>query len=97
MRIVEMALQDVKLSKLLTKEAFENAIRVNAAIGGSTNAAIHLKAFLRLGHRCNRPISDDQELHNGHAVGACDPFGGSVLTRLNRFLVHVPVPGRESL
>ena len=45
MRIVEMALQDVKLSKLLTKEAFENAIRVNAAIGGSTNAAIHLKAI----------------------------------------------------
>jgi dihydroxy-acid dehydratase/L-arabonate dehydrase len=45
MRIVEMALQDVRLSKLLTKEAFENAIRVNAAIGGSTNAAIHLKAI----------------------------------------------------
>ena len=45
MRIVEMALQDVRLSKLLTKESFENAIRVNAAIGGSTNAAIHLKAI----------------------------------------------------
>ncbi|BFG75208.1 IlvD/Edd family dehydratase [Paraburkholderia terrae] len=45
MRIVEMALQDVRLSKLLTKEAFENAIRANAAIGGSTNAAIHLKAI----------------------------------------------------
>jgi len=45
MRIVEMALEDLTLSKLLTKEAFENAIRVNAAIGGSTNAAIHLKAI----------------------------------------------------
>src|ERR1700730_6109506 len=45
MRIVEMALQDIRLSKLLTKEAFENAIRVNAAIGGSTHAAIHLKAI----------------------------------------------------
>ncbi|QCP52267.1 dihydroxy-acid dehydratase [Trinickia violacea] len=45
MRIVEMALDDVRLSKLLTREAFENAIRVNAAIGGSTNAAIHLKAI----------------------------------------------------
>src|ERR1700730_10494986 len=45
MRIVVMALQDVRLSKLLTKEAFENAIRANAAIGGSTNAAIHLKAI----------------------------------------------------
>ncbi|MDQ7978585.1 IlvD/Edd family dehydratase [Paraburkholderia sp. SARCC-3016] len=45
MRIVEMALQDLRLSKLLTREAFENAIRANAAIGGSTNAAIHLKAI----------------------------------------------------
>jgi L-arabonate dehydrase len=45
MRIVEMALDDLRLSQLLTREAFENAIRVNAAIGGSTNAAIHLKAI----------------------------------------------------
>lgn len=45
MRIVEMVREDLRLSKLLTREAFENAIRVNAAIGGSTNAAIHLKAI----------------------------------------------------
>ncbi|MDP9043238.1 MAG: dihydroxy-acid dehydratase [Pseudomonadota bacterium] len=45
MRIVEMALEGLTLSKLLTREAFENAIRVNAAIGGSTNAVIHLKAI----------------------------------------------------
>jgi dihydroxy-acid dehydratase/L-arabonate dehydrase len=45
MRIVTMALEDLRLSKLLTREAFENAIRANAAIGGSTNAAIHLKAI----------------------------------------------------
>ncbi|NIE73314.1 dihydroxy-acid dehydratase [Pantoea sp. Ap-967] len=45
MRIVDMALEDLRLSKILTKEAFENAIRVNAAIGGSTNAVIHLKAI----------------------------------------------------
>jgi L-arabonate dehydrase len=44
-RIVEMVRQDLKLSKLLTKEAFENAIRVNGAIGGSTNAVIHLLAI----------------------------------------------------
>ncbi|MBH2010133.1 MAG: dihydroxy-acid dehydratase [Xanthomonadaceae bacterium] len=50
MRIVEMALEDLRLSKILTREAFENAIRVNAAIGGSTNAVIHLKAIAgRLG------------------------------------------------
>ena len=46
-RIVEMVEQDVKLSKLLTRNAFENAIRVNAAIGGSTNAVIHLIAIAR--------------------------------------------------
>ncbi|XZW33032.1 IlvD/Edd family dehydratase [Acinetobacter baumannii] len=45
MRIVDMVHEDLRLSKILTKEAFENAIKVNAAIGGSTNAVIHLKAF----------------------------------------------------
>jgi L-arabonate dehydrase len=44
-RIVEMVKEDLKLSKVLTKQNFENAIRVNAAIGGSTNAVIHLKAI----------------------------------------------------
>ena len=45
MRIVDMVWEDLRLSKVLTKQAFENAIRVNAAIGGSTNAVIHLKAI----------------------------------------------------
>ncbi len=45
MRIVDMVHEDLRLSKILTKEAFENAIRVNATIGGSTNAVIHLKAI----------------------------------------------------
>jgi L-arabonate dehydrase len=44
-RIVEMVREDLTLSKVLTREAFENAIRTNAAIGGSTNAVIHLKAI----------------------------------------------------
>ncbi|WFF42708.1 dihydroxy-acid dehydratase [Salinicola endophyticus] len=44
-RIVEMVREDLKLSKILTREAFENAICTNAAIGGSTNAVIHLKAI----------------------------------------------------
>jgi len=46
-RIVELVKKDVRLSKILTREAFENAIRVNAAIGGSTNAVIHLIALAR--------------------------------------------------
>ncbi|WP_426109832.1 IlvD/Edd family dehydratase [Massilia sp. PWRC2] len=44
-RIVEMVREDLRLSRVLTRAAFENAIRVNAAIGGSTNAVIHLKAI----------------------------------------------------
>jgi L-arabonate dehydrase len=46
-RIVELVRQDVRLSSILTKQAFENAIRANAAIGGSTNAVIHLIAVAR--------------------------------------------------
>lgn len=44
-RIVEMVKEDQKLSDILTKKAFENAIKVNAAIGGSTNFVIHLLAI----------------------------------------------------
>ena len=44
-RIVEMVKEDLKLSKILTREAFENAIMVNAAIGGSTNFVVHLLAI----------------------------------------------------
>ncbi len=43
-RIVQMVQEDLVLSKVLTRQAFENAIRVLAAIGGSTNAVIHLIA-----------------------------------------------------
>jgi len=44
-RAVEMVHQDLRISKVLTRQAFENAIRVNGAIGGSTNAVIHLLAI----------------------------------------------------
>ncbi len=44
-RIVDMVWEDLKPSKILTKAAFENAIVVNSAIGGSTNAPIHLNAI----------------------------------------------------
>lgn len=46
-RIVEMVREDLVLSKVLTAAAFENAIRVNGAIGGSTNAVLHLIAIAR--------------------------------------------------
>jgi dihydroxy-acid dehydratase len=44
-RIVEMVNEDLVMSKILTKQAFENAIMVNGAIGGSTNAVVHLLAI----------------------------------------------------
>jgi dehydratase ilvD1 len=48
--IVQMARNDVRLSKIMTRTAFENAIRLLSAIGGSTNAVIHLLAYAgRLG------------------------------------------------
>ena len=49
-RAVEMVREDLRLSKVLTKKAFENAVRVVGAIGGSTNAVVHLLALAgRLG------------------------------------------------
>ena len=50
MRIVGMVKEDLRMSKILTREAFQNAIRANGAIGGSTNAVVHLLAIAgRLG------------------------------------------------
>jgi len=46
-RIVDMVREDLKPSEILTREAFHNAIMVNSAIGGSTNAPIHLAAIAR--------------------------------------------------
>ncbi|WCS22639.1 dihydroxy-acid dehydratase family protein [Methylobacterium sp. NMS14P] len=46
-RIVEMVWEDLKPSDILTREAFENAIVANAAIGGSTNAPIHINAIAK--------------------------------------------------
>ena len=44
-RIVAMAREELRLSDILTRQAFENAVRTNAAIGGSTNALVHLLAI----------------------------------------------------
>lgn len=53
-RIVEMVKEDLKLSDILTRKAFENSIRVNAAIGGSTNFILHL---LAIAGRMNVPLT----------------------------------------
>ena len=59
LRIVEMVREDLKPSDILTKDAFHNAIVVNSAIGGSTNAPIHLTALARHAH-VDVPLQDWQ-------------------------------------
>jgi dihydroxy-acid dehydratase len=60
-RIVEMVWENLTPSKILTRAAFENAIVVNSAIGGSTNAPVHLNAIAR--HIGVRLDNDDWEKH----------------------------------
>ena len=74
-RIVEMVKEDLTLSKILTREAFENAIMINAAIGGSTNFVIHLLAIAgRIGIELN--IDDfDKFSHNIPLIANLQPSG----------------------
>lgn len=64
-RIVEMVHEDLRLSKILTRKAFENAIIVNAAVGGSTNLVVHL---LAIAHRIgvNLMLEDFDKM--GHEI-----------------------------
>lgn len=64
-RIVEMVEQDIKPSDIMTREAFENAIVINSAIGGSTNAPIHLNAIA--GH-LGVPLDNDDWEKVGHDI-----------------------------
>ncbi|MGB1134017.1 MAG: IlvD/Edd family dehydratase [bacterium] len=64
-RIVDMVKEDLKPSDILTRKAFENAIVINSAIGGSTNAPIHLNAVAR--HIGVKLEVDDWEKH-GHDI-----------------------------
>jgi dihydroxy-acid dehydratase len=64
-RVVEMVAEDLKPSDIMTKDAFLNAIAVNSAIGGSTNAPIHLAAIARhIG--VDLPLRTWQD--HGHAI-----------------------------
>ena len=60
-RAVELVLEDIKPSDVLTREAFLNAIRVNSAIGGSTNAQPHLAAMAK--HAGAELYPDDWQAH----------------------------------
>ena len=64
-RIVAMVHEDLRISKILKREAFLNAIRANAAVGGSTNAVIHLLAFAG---RVGIPLTLEDWEKYGHHV-----------------------------
>ncbi|MEM9651128.1 MAG: IlvD/Edd family dehydratase [Actinomycetota bacterium] len=64
-RIVEMVNEDLTPSKIMTREAFENAIVINSAIGGSTNAPIHLNAVAA---HMGVPLDNDDWDRFGHKV-----------------------------
>ncbi|PWK68531.1 IlvD/Edd family dehydratase [Aminobacter sp. AP02] len=64
-RVVDMVREDLKPSDIMTREAFENAIVVNSAIGGSTNAPIHLNAIAR---HLGVPLDNDDWQKIGHHV-----------------------------
>jgi dihydroxy-acid dehydratase len=66
-RIVEMVNEDLKLSDILTRKAFENAIITNAAVGGSTNLIIHLIAIARR-------IGVDVRLEDFDSIGSKIPL-----------------------
>jgi dihydroxy-acid dehydratase len=64
-RIVEMVWEDLKPSEIMTRESFENAITVCSAIGGSTNAPIHLNAIAR---HLGLELSNDDWEKIGHTI-----------------------------
>jgi len=64
-RIVDMVREDLKPSDIMTRAAFENAIVINSAIGGSTNAPIHLNAIAR---HLDIPLNNDDWQAIGHDV-----------------------------
>ncbi len=65
LRAVEMVHEDLKPSDILTREAFENTIVVNSAIGGSTNAPIHINAIAR---HIGVPLSVEDWQRIGHKI-----------------------------
>ena len=64
-RIVDMVWDDLRHHQIMTREAFENAIAVNSAIGGSTNAPIHLNGIAR---HLDVPLTNDDWQKIGHHI-----------------------------
>ncbi|MBF6465188.1 dihydroxy-acid dehydratase [Nocardia beijingensis] len=88
--VIELLRQGITPSDILTKPAFENAIAVVMAFGGSTNAVLHL---LAIAHEANVDLSLDDFARIGHRVphlADVKPFGNHVMTDVDR-IGGVPV------
>jgi dihydroxy-acid dehydratase len=84
MAVVEMLRQGITARQILTKEAFENAIAVTMAFGGSTNAVLHL---LAIAHEAEVELTLDDFVRVGRSVphlGDLKPFGRYVMTDVDR-------------
>ena len=92
-RIVEMVHEDLRISRILTREAFENAIRANAAIGGSTNAVIHLIA---IAGRVGVPLCLDDFDRLGVISAVPGRYSAFGQTSDGRFLLRRRTPDRTS-
>jgi dihydroxy-acid dehydratase len=84
MAVVEMLRQGITARQILTKEAFENAIAVTMAFGGSTNAVLHL---LAIAHEAEVELTLNDFVRVGRSVphlGDLKPFGRYVMTDVDR-------------
>ncbi len=92
--IMKLAEKDIRPSQIMTKEAFENAIMIHSAIGGSTNGVIHLTSLARELGLLVAPEKFDEINHRIPHIGNINP-SGQHLTEAFWFAGGIPMVERE--
>ncbi len=92
--IMKLAEKEIRPSQIMTKEAFENAIIIHSAIGGSTNGVIHLTSIARELGLTIKPETFDEINHQIPHIGNINP-SGQHLTEAFWFAGGVPMVARE--
>lgn len=92
--IMKLAEKEIRPSQIMTKEAFENAIIIHSAIGGSTNGIIHLTSIARELGLTIKPETFDEINHQIPHIGNINP-SGQHLTEAFWFAGGVPMVARE--
>ncbi len=92
--IMKLAEKEIRPSQIMTKEAFENAIIIHSAIGGSTNGVIHLTSLARELGLTIKPETFDEINHQIPHIGNINP-SGQHLTEAFWFAGGVPMVARE--